>query len=209
MMTDENKKSKMSNSNEETQINDDIVKNNIRHKKKRKISLNNIPKNKSSSTNILYDSFADDSKSKSSCVETNKKKKEKNELNKKKKRNKGNKGKITKFLKKEKLKIPIGKRMSITQNTNLNLNINTNSTKNLNIVKSFTPRKDENIRTDKNGIEINKYNKKKVHITFIDEISPNQITEIVNIESFKKFNIVEKSQNNQMISDYNKCCNIF
>lgn len=209
MMTDENKKSKLSNSNEETQINDDIVKNNIPHKKKRKISLNNIPKNKSSSTNILYDSFADDSKSKSSFVETNKKKKEKNELNKKKKRNKGNKGKITKFLKKEKLKIPIGKRMSITQNTNLNLNINTNSTKNLNIVKSFTPRKDENIRTDKNGIEINKYNKKKVHITFIDEISPNQITEIVNIESFKKFNIVEKPQNNQMISDYNKCCNIF
>lgn len=205
-MLDENKKSKISNSNEETQINDDTIKNNIPHKKKRKISLNSIPKNKNSSTNILYDSFVDDTKSKSSCVETKKKKKEKNELNKKKKRNKE---KIAKFLKKEKLKIPIGKRMSITQNTNLNLNINNNSAKNLNIVKSFTPRKDENIRTDKNGIEINKYNKKKVHITFIDEISPNQITEIVNIESFKKFNVVEKTQSNQMISDYNKCCSIF
>ena len=205
-MTDENKKSKISNSNEETQINDDIIKNNIPNKKKRKISLNSIPKNKSSSTNNLYDSIADDSKSKSSCLKAKKMKKEKNELNKKKKKNKG---KITKLIKKEKLKIPIGKRMSITQNTNLNLNINNNSTNKLNIVKSFTPRKDENIRTDKNGIEINKHNKKKVHITFIDEISPNQITEIVNIQSFKKFNIVEKTQSNQMISDYNKCCNIF
>ena len=205
-MTDENKKSKISNSNEETQINDDIIKNNIPNKKKRKISLNSIPKNKSSSTNNLYDSIGDDSKSKISCVKAKKMKKEKNELNKKKKKNKG---KITKLIKKEKLKIPIGKRMSITQNTNLNLNINNNSTNKLNIVKSFTPRKDENIRTDKNGIEINKHNKKKVHITFIDEISPNQITEIVNIQSFKKFNIVEKKQSNQMISDYNKCCNIF
>ena len=205
-MSDENKKSKISNSNEETQINDDIIKNNIPNKKKKKISLNNIPKIKCSSTNYLYDSFANDSKSKSSCVEAQKKKKEKNELNKKKKKNKG---KITELIKKEKLKIPIGKRMSITQNTNLNLNINNNSTNKLNIVKSFTPRKDENIRTDKNGIEINKYNKKKVHITFIDEISPNQITEIVNIQSFKKFNIVEKTQSNQMISDYNKCCSIF
>ena len=204
-MSDENKKSKISNSNEETQINDDIIKNNIPNKKKSKISLNNIPKNKSSSTNYLYDSFADYSKSKSSCAEAIKKKKEKNELNKKKNKNKGK----IKLLKKEKLKIPIGKRMSITQNTNLNLNINNNSTNKLNIVKSFTPRKDENIRTDKNGIEINKYNKKKVHITFIDEISPNQITEIVNIQSFKKFNIVEKTQSNQMISDYNKCCSIF
>ncbi len=204
-MLDENKKSKISNSNEETQINDDTIKNNIPHKKKRKTSLNNIPKHKSS-TNLLSDSLADDTKSKSSCVETKKNKKDQNELNRKKKRNKG---KITKFLKKEKLKIPIGKRMSITQNTNLNLNINNNSINNLNIVKSFTPRKDENIRMDKNGIEINKYNKKKVHITFIDEISPNQITEIVNIESFKKFNVVEKTQGNQMIPDYKKCCNIF
>ena len=194
-MLDENKKSKISNSNEETQINDDTIKNNIPHKKKRKTSLNNIPKHKSS-TNLLSDSFADDTKSKSSCVETKKKKKR-------------NKGKITKFLKKEKLKIPIGKRMSISQNTNLNLIINNNSPNNLNIVKSFTPRKDENIRMDKNGIEINKYNKKKVHITFIDEISPKQITEIVNIESFKKFNVVEKTQGNQMIPDYKKCCNIF
>lgn len=45
----------------------------IYHIKKRKISLNSIPKNKNSSTNILYDSFVDDTKSKSSCVETKKK----------------------------------------------------------------------------------------------------------------------------------------
>lgn len=192
----------------ETQINDEnIIKNNIPYKKKRKVSFNNLQKKKSSSTKNLFDSYADDTKSKSTGIVTKKKKKEKSEQNKRKKRNKE---KITNFLIKEKLKIPIGKRMSITQNTNLNLNINNNDINNLNIVKSFTPRKEENIRTDKNGIEINKYNKKKVHITFLDEISPNKITEVINIESFKKFNIVAKSQSNQMIlSDHNKCCNIF
>jgi len=207
-MSNENKDLKNSNSNVETQINDETIKNSTPFKKKkRRISLNNIPKNKSSSTNCLYDSTANDSKSKSSGPEVKKKKKEKIEVNKRKKRNRE---KITNFLKKEKLKIPIGKKMSITENTNLNLNINNNSSKKLNIIKSFTPRKEENIRTDKFGIEINKYNKKKVHITFLDEISPNQITEIVDIESFKKFNIVAKSKDNQMtFSDYNKCCNIF
>lgn len=208
-MSNDNKISKNYNSVVKPQINDYIIKSNIPYKKKRKISLNNIPKNKSSSTNYLCDSFGDDTKSKNSSVITKKKKKETNEINQRKKKNKP---KITKFVKKEKLKIPIGKRMSITQNTKLNLNINnnSNSTNNLNIVKSFTPRKVENIRTDKNGIEINKTNKKIVHITFLDEITPNQITEIVNIESFKKFNIVEKKQSKQAsLSDYSKCCNIF
>ena len=57
----------------------------------------------------------------------------------------------------------------------------------------ITPANDKvKVRTDKNGIEINKNNKKKVHITFLDDIPPNKITDTINIQSFKQYNIIEK-----------------
>ncbi len=108
----------------------------------------------------------------------------------------------------EKLKIPTGKRRrSIAVNSN-NIKLNLNNFNN--ILKSLTPPKEINRRTDKNGIEINKDNKKKVHITFLDDISPNnKITETVNIQSFKKFNIEENAQKEIKLSKCSKCCNIF
>ena len=111
--------------------------------------------------------------------------------------------KILKILKhNEKLKIPTGKRRSIAGNS-LKLNIN-------NMLKSLTPPKEIKIRTDKNGIEINKLNKKKVHITFRDDISPNnKITDTINIESYKKYNVFETLSTENNLSNLNKCCNIF
>jgi hypothetical protein len=168
----------------------------------------NNSKNKSESSNQL-NSVGEEIKSKSSVNVNAKamkkeKEKERNNRNKKKKRD-GDK--IIKLLKKnEKLKIPTGKRRSIAVNC-IKLNLNNIN----NITKSLTPPKASlNIRTDKNGIEINKSNKKRFHITFLDDISPdNKITDTVNIQSFKKFNLVEKNQFDNTISNYSKCCNIF
>ena len=168
----------------------------------------NNSKNKSESSNLL-NSVGEEIKSKSSVnvnakAMKNEKEKEK-KYRKKKKKREGEK--IIKLLKKnEKLKIPTGKRRSIAVNS-IKLNLNNIN----NITKSLTPPKASLIiRTDKNGIEINKSNKKRFHITFLDDISPdNKITDTVNIQSFKKFNLVEKTQFDNTISNYSKCCNIF
>ena len=168
----------------------------------------NNSKNKSESSNLL-NSVGEEIKSKGSVnvnAELKKKDKEK-ERNNRNRKKKMDGDKIIKLLKKnEKPKIPTGKRRSIAVNSNkLNLN-NIN-----NITKTLTPPKASfNIRTDKNGIEINKNNKKYFHITFLDDISPdNKITDTVNIQSFKKFNLVEKNQFDNTISNYSKCCYIF
>ena len=129
-----------------------------------------------------------------------KEEKDKNDMDKNKKKSRE---KILKILKhNEKLKIPTGKRRSIAGNS-IKLNIN-------NMLKSLTPPKEIKIRTDKNGIEINKLNKKKVHITFRDDISPNnKITDTINIESYKKYNVFETLSTENNLSNLNKCCNIF
>lgn len=114
------------------------------------------------------------------------------------------KNKILK-LKNEKLKIPTGKRRSISGQTS---NLIINSFKNE--IKSLTPpkiAKPKNIRRDKYGIEINKINRKRVHITFIDYISPKRITETIQIQSYKHLNKVETLPSEQR--DSSKCCNIF
>ena len=182
---------------------------NISYQKESNISLNknnNEFKNISVSSNQILHTIRDEIKSKSSVnIKIKKKDKEKINLNKKKKK----KDKMANLLKNnEKLKIPTGKRRrSIAVNSN-NIKLNLNNLNN--ILKSLTPPKEINRRTDKNGIEINKDNKKKVHITFLDDISPNnKITETVNIQSFKKFNLVEKNQSEQKISNCSNCCNIF
>ena len=175
-------------------------KKNTSYQKNMHISLN-IPKplTKSSSLNHMSLSLEEDTKSKSSCLIPRIKQKNKNVSTKKKK-----KSKILK-LKNERLKIPTGKRRSISgQPSNLIIN----SVKNE--IKSLTPpkiTKPKNIRRDKYGTEINKKNKKKVHITFIDTISPKRITETIQIQSYKNLNKFEVLSTEQR--DSSKCCNIF
>jgi hypothetical protein len=210
-------------SNTCSNILNDLVGKNISYQRESNISSsknnNNIPQNKSVSSNHILNSIGDETKDKST-INIKIKKKEKKSEEKKKKRQKSrekeekdknnmdknkkkSREKIIKILKhNEKLKIPTGKRRSIAGNS-IKLNIN-------NMLKSLTPPKEIKIRTDKNGIEINKLNKKKVHITFRDDISPNyKITDTINIESYKKFNVFETLSTENNLSNLNKCCNIF
>ena len=46
------------------------------------------------------------------------------------------------------------------------------------------------VRLDPNGVEINKKNKKKVKISFIDAISTNQLVTIISVDNFKEYNYV-------------------
>ena len=46
------------------------------------------------------------------------------------------------------------------------------------------------VRLDHNGVEINKKNKKKVKISFIDAISTNQLVTIISVDNFKEYNYV-------------------
>ena len=210
-------------SNTCSNILNDLVGKNISYQRESNLSSsknnNNIQQNKSVSSNHILNSIGDETKDKST-INIKIKKKEKKSEEKKKKRQKSrekeekdkndmdknkkkSREKILKILKhNEKLKIPTGKRRSIAGNS-IKLNIN-------NMLKSLTPPKEIKIRTDKNGIEINKLNKKKVHITFRDDISPNyKITDTINIESYKKFNVFETLSTENNLSNLNKCCNIF
>jgi len=202
MEKNEEKMIKINNNNINSEIMKTKEKKNSSYQKDRHISLN-IPKpnKKSSSSNHISLSMEEDTKSKSSCLIPRIKHKEKNVSTKKKK-----KSKISK-LKNEKLKIPTGKRRSISgQASNLIIN-SINNVKN--DTKSFTPpkiAKPKNIRRDQYGTEINKLNRKKVHITFIDYISSKRITETIQIQSYKHINKIETLASEQR--DSSKCCNI-
>ena len=160
----------------------------------------------SSTSGNIAETFGDLSKcitNTSNCKTPVKHRKEKFGFNKKRRKSRD----ISKFLKnKEKIKIPIGKRRSNVNNpSKLNLN-NINK-----ILDSYKPpTKEIKIRKDKNGIEINKINKKKVHITFLDKISPNnKITETIIIQSYKKFNLSEVDIKDKNNKNCGVCCNIF
>jgi hypothetical protein len=183
-------------------LNESKVKNNNSEKKESYISLNKKI-SKSISSNHIYDTIDEDIKSKNSKSSKNKKK-EKGSSNKKKK----SKGKLLKILKNnEKLKIPTGRRRSCVPGDGLKLNINNIN----NLLKALVPPKDKKkFRTDKNGVVINKDNKKKVHITFLDEISPNhKITDTINIQSFKQYNFIEQIPGEDILPKISKCCSIF
>ena len=158
---------------------------------------NITPKNKSISSNQIFIPIEEDKKSRHS--KNSKRGKEKSDS----KRKKKSKEKIAKILKNnERIKI----RSFAVDKNNLKLNLN-NFNK---ILQSVTPPKPINIRTDKNGVEINKANKKIVHITFLDDISPNnKITETVVIQSFKKYNIFQDSPTELNVSNCSKCCLIY
>ena len=183
----------------------EIIINNLSNQNNLQIEINknNIQNNKNSSSNLILCKTEEEKKSKHSNSKNSKKGKEKN-LNKKKRKSKD---KIPNLLKnKEKVKIPVQRKRRISQavpGNRVNIDINE-------MIKSLTPPKIVNSRTDKNGIEINKDNKKLVHITFLDKISPNnKLTETVNIQSFKKYNLMEKNPDFQNLSFCHQCCNIF
>ena len=70
-------------------------------------------------------------------------------------------------------------------------NIKTKSKeRNLNFVVKQKKIDVKKIRYDYNGNIINKKNKRKVHITFLDQIKDQPINNIIEIESFKKYNIM-------------------
>ena len=153
-----------------------------------------------SSNHIVEGTTGDDTKSKNSSSKKNNSKKKldkKYDPNKIKKKNK-----ISKFLKKEILKIPTGKRMSINNNASkFNLN---------NIDKILLiPKQKSKTRVDKNGNKISKENKKNVHITFLDTLPSCKLIEIIPIQSYKKFNFIENMPDEQIISFCSKCCQIF
>lgn len=56
---------------------------------------------------------------------------------------------------------------------------------------------DKNVRKDGYGVPINKKNRKKIKVTFIDTLNPtnnnekNQLAEIIPIASYKKYNYIE------------------
>ena len=58
-------------------------------------------------------------------------------------------------------------------------------------------------RVDRRGNEITRHNK-KFKVTFLDKISKKRLVEVVDIESYKQFNLTEEipSNNNQK----NSCC---
>ena len=153
-----------------------------------------------SSNHIVEGTTGDDTKSKNSSSKKNNSKKrleKKGDPNKTKKKNK-----ISKFLKKERLKIPTGKRMSIANNTSkFNLN---------NIDKILLiPKQNSKTRVDKNGNKISKENKKNFHITFLDTLPSCKLIEIIPIQSYKKYNFSENMPDEQIISFCSKCCQIF
>ena len=68
------------------------------------------------------------------------------------------------------------------------------------------------LRFDNFGNIINKKNKKIVHIVFKDQINEKSIIEEIQIESFKKFNFIERLNNdvyNPNQDPFHKCCIIY
>ena len=103
--------------------------------------------------------------------------------------------KLIKYTKKS--KIPINKRNGQV----LSLSIKP--------VPFVIPMKNKNERIDRNGIAINKTNKKKVHITFIDKVEKCNLVEDIQVESYKQYNTIEELQKNELLVNKNKCCFIY
>lgn len=68
--------------------------------------------------------------------------------------------------------------------------INTNSDRFAPKVSKVITNNNKKVRTDRNGTEINHKNKKLVKVTFIDQVDSVPFTDIVEIESVKKYNYV-------------------
>ena len=129
--------------------------------------------------------------------------KNKNQIKKRKKKKKTKKRKrekLSKLLKNEMSKIPIGKRRMSIANNCLKSNLNIE-----NIINSLPKKSSSFDRLDSYGNKINKANKKKVHIKFKDAFPSKKFIEIIPIESFKQFNIIETIPDEEFISFGGKC----
>lgn len=123
-------------------------------------------------------------------------KKNKNNYSSKKIIEKKNQEKIIKILKKtEKSKIPHIHKKGITIP--------------IKPVKLETPSLNKNNRVAKNGITINKINKKNYHISFADEVTDNSLIEIIPVQSFKMYNSIQYIPKDEFFDDKKKCCFIF
>ena len=160
---------------------------------------------KKSNSNQILVTIGEEVRSKSSSGHKNKNKKKMAKKSESFKNKKREKEKLSKFLKKERLKIPTGKRMS-QANDVLKFNIN-NIEK---ILKSNEKKNTPFERKDSYGNKIYKENKKNFHIRFVDKLPTNRkkLTEIIPIESFKEYNMMEKIPNEGTFSA-NKCCYIY
>lgn len=59
-------------------------------------------------------------------------------------------------------------------------------------------------RKERKGNEINRHTKNQFHVTFIDKISKKRLADIVDIESYKEYNITEEIPSNS--GKKNSCC---
>ena len=69
--------------------------------------------------------------------------------------------------------------------------------------------KKNNFRTDRNGTTINKTNKKKVKVTFIDEIENKPLVQIIDIQNLKQINyLINEILNEKEVNKKRKvtCC---
>lgn len=85
-------------------------------------------------------------------------------------------------------------------------------TENLFLVKPNITEGKKLYRTDRSGIEIMKKNKKKVHITFNDIFDDTPLVEVIEIESFKKYNYIKGLPKEDFFVPVNsdcRCCNLF
>jgi len=85
---------------------------------------------------------------------------------------------------------------------------NNNSNENKFIVIKKEEKKKKRIRTDHYGNEIKHQNKQIIKVTFADEIYNRPLEEVVNIQSFKEFNIVYGMPKERDVFGKNKstCC---
>ena len=79
------------------------------------------------------------------------------------------------------------------------------------IVETEEPENNKKERRDFYGNVIKKKNKKKVKVSFIDNVTSHPLVEIINIESFKNFNYIEgMPKENVKVTDAEcVCCLIF
>lgn len=183
------------------------ISRNIENIKKNNLFLKEVNLNlkKAHSNQVLEGGCGEESRSRSTFGQKNKIKKSIPKKSDSYKSRKKEKEKISKILKNERLKIPKGKRMSIANNS-IKLNLN-NIEK---IIKTLPKQKSKTFeRMDSFGNIINKENKKNVHIMFLDKKPSHRLIEIVPIESFKQFNVMEKNPDDTNISLTSKCCQIF
>ncbi len=79
---------------------------------------------------------------------------------------------------------------------------------NINNIENYM-KKHTKERKDFFGNKITKENKKNVHISFKDFFKGKKLCDLINIESFKSFNIIEQNNPKTIKPFCTRCCSIF